>query len=163
MFLKKLQFLRNITYIIINFFYYNFAYLKFKELIMSKNSIYLLPLCSFLFVLNGCSHAYNDDFGLVENYEADKQLEKEELSSKEELKKYDDELNSVTEFKPEKGTFLDKDWVQPEPTFTYHYDGDPKFYKEEELPENKGRLGNVIIKVPSSMTKEEVLSELGGV
>ena len=119
-------------------------------------------------MFNGCSsilgeHAYNNDFGLIEDSEADKQLEKEELSKREELQKYDDELNSITDFKPEKGTFLAKDWVQPKPKITYKYDDDPKFYREDELPENKARLGNVIVKVPSSMTKEKVLAELGGV
>ena len=130
---------------------------------MLRKSIYLLPLCSLLLVLDGCSHAYNDDFGLVENYEADKQLEKEELSSKEELQKYEDEVHNMTKFKPEKGTFLAKDWVQPEPVITYLYPYDPKFYSEDELPANKARLGNVVVKVPSSMTKEEALSELGGI
>ena len=128
----------------------------------------ILPLCSLILVLNGCSsilgvHAYNDDFGLVENIEADKQLEKEELTSNEEFQKYNNEVNSMKEFTPEKGTFLDKDWVQPKPKITYKYDGDPNFYREDELPENKGRLGNVTIKVPSSMTKEEALAKFGGV
>ncbi len=135
---------------------------------MSKKSIYFLSVCSLLLVLNGCSsilgiHAYNDNFGLVENFEADKQLEKEELISSEELQKYDVEINKETEFKPEEGTFLAEDWVQPEPIFTYRYPNDPKFYREDELPENKGRLGNVVVKVPSSMSKEEFLSQLGGI
>ena len=135
---------------------------------MLKKSIYLVPLCSLLVVLNGCSsilgeHAYNNDFGIVKNSDVETQLKKEELASSEELQKYNEEANSTVDFKPEKGTFLDEDWVQPEPTFTYHYDGDPKFYKEDELPEDKGRLGNVIIKVPSSMTKEEAFSQLSGV
>ena len=135
---------------------------------MSKKSIYLLPICSLLLTLNGCSsifgeHAYNNDFGLVENTKADKQLEKEELIATQEIQKYNDEVNNMTEFKPEEGTFLEEDWVEPAPIITYHYDGDPKFYREDELPKDKGRLGNITIKVPSSMTKEEVLSELGGV
>ena len=109
---------------------------------MLRKSIYLLPLCSLLLVLNGCVHAYNDNFGLVENFEADKQLEKEELASSEELKKFNDELNNTTEFTPEKGTFLDEDWVQPAPLITYLYPYDSKFYREDELPENKGRVGN---------------------
>jgi len=108
---------------------------------MFKKSIYLLPLCSLLLVLNGCVHTYNDNFGLVENSEVDKQLEKEELISKKELEKFNDELNAQTEFKPEEGTFLDEDWVQPEPIMTYLYPYDPKFYREDELPENKGRVG----------------------
>ena len=135
---------------------------------MSKKSIYLLPLCSLLLVLNGCSsisgvHAYNDDFGLVANSEADMQLEKEEFITNEESQKYNDELNNKREYMPEKGTFFAEDWEQPAPVITYHYDGDPKFYRENELPENKARLGNVIVKVPSSMTKEEAFAELGGV
>ncbi len=125
---------------------------------MSKKSIYLLPLCSLLLVLNGCSslfgtHAYNDDFGLLENRDADKQLEKEEMTSKEELQKFEDEAKHVTEFKPEKGTFLAENYRQVEPIITYLYPFDPKFYSEDELPENKGRVGNV---VPSSIVEDEL-------
>ena len=109
---------------------------------MSKKSIYLLPLCSLLLVLNGCTHAYNNDFGLVENLEADQQLEKEERITKEELQKFNNEANKTTEFTPEKGTFLAKDWVQPAPVITYLYPYDSKFYSEDELPENRGRIGN---------------------
>jgi hypothetical protein len=129
---------------------------------MFKKSIYLLPLCSLILVLNSCSstHTYNDKFGLLENPEADKQLEKEEFTTNKELQKFNDELNNQTEFEPEKGTFLARNWVQPEPVITYLYPYDPKFYSEDELPENKGRLGNVVVKVPSSMSKEEFLSEL---
>ena len=127
---------------------------------MLKKSLYLLPLCSLLLVLNGCSHAYKDNFGLVENLEVDKQLEKEELISHEELQKFNDEVNNMIEFKPEKGTFLAKDWVQPEPIITHLYPYDPKFYSEDELPENKGRLGNVVVKVPNSMAKEEFSDQL---
>ena len=134
--------LRKVTHITLNFFYYNFIDFKFKELIMSKKSFYLLPLCSLVLVLNGCSHAYNNNFGLVENPKADKQLEKEELISKKELQKFNDESNTMTEFKAEKGTFLAEDWVQPEPLITYLYPYDTKFYREDELPENKGRVGN---------------------
>ena len=135
---------------------------------MSKKYIYLMTISSLLLTLNGCSsifgeHAYNDDFGIVENSEADKQLEKEELITTKEVEKYNDEVNNMTEFKPEEGTFFAEDWVQPEPIITYHYDGDPKFYREDELPKNKGRLGNVTIKVPSSMTKEEALAKFGGI
>jgi hypothetical protein len=132
---------------------------------MLKKSIYILPLCSLLLVLNGCSsnlgtHAYNEKFGLVENLEADKQLEQEEFTSNEEHQAFEDNVNTLREFKPEKGTFLAEDWVQPEPVIEYLYPYDPKFYREDELPENKGRLGNVIVKVPDSMTKEEFLSQL---
>ena len=155
--------LRNITYVIVKLFYYNCIYLKFKELIMSRKSIYLLPICSLLLGLNGCSHAYNDNFGLLENSAVDKQLEKEEIANNEELQQYDDELKNEKAFQPEEGTFVAEDWVQPEPIFTYQYPYDPKFYREDELPENKGRLGNVVVKVPSSMSKEEFLSQLGGI
>lgn len=132
---------------------------------MLKKTISLLPLASLLLVLSGCSsifgtHAYNDNFGLVNNAEVDKQIEKEELSSNQEYQKFEDELTTLTEFEPEEGTFLAEDWVQPEDKITYLYPYDPKFYSEDELPENKARLGNVVVKVPSSMSKEEFLSEL---
>ena len=132
---------------------------------MLKKSIYLLPLFSLILVINGCSstcgtHAYNNNFGLLANAEADRQLEREELTSKEELQKFNDEVNNMREFTPEEGTFLDGDWIKPNPIFSYLYPGDPKFYREDELPKNKGRLGNVIVKVPNSMTKEQFLLQL---
>ena len=135
---------------------------------MLKKSIYLLALSSLFLALNGCSstsevHAYNNDFGILENSEANNQLAKEEFTTDEELQKYNDEVNSVKEFTPEKGTFLAKDWKPHKPVITYHYRGDPNFYRADELPEDKGRLGNVIIKVPSSMSKEEAFSELEGI
>ena len=135
---------------------------------MLRKSIYFLPLCTLLLMMNGCSsisgvHAYNNDFGIVESPEVDKQLEREELVMNEEFQKYANQMNNEVEFRPEEGTFLAEDWVQPQPKITYKYDGDPNFYSEDELPANKARLGNVIVKVPSSMSKEEVLSKLGGV
>ena len=135
---------------------------------MLKKTVYLVSLSSLLLLVNGCSsiwgvHTYNEEFGLLENEEANQQLEQEELANQEEIQKYYNELNNGVEFQPEEGTFLAEDWVQPQPKITYKYDGDPNFYSEDELPANKARLGNVIVKVPSSMSKEEVLSELGGV
>ena len=87
---------------------------------------------------------------------------KEVIISREETQEYNSKISDTEEFIPEEGTFLEEDWVEPEPVITYKYADDPKFYREDELPENKGRLGNVIIKVPSSMTKEEALAEFGG-
>ena len=132
---------------------------------MSKKSIYLLPLCSLILLINGCSstfgtHDYNNNFGLAENFEADQQLRNEEIATNIELEKFNHEMNNLTKFQPEKGTFLAEDWVQSEPVITYKYLDDSKFYTEDELPENKARLGDVVIKVPSFMNKEEVLSQL---
>lgn len=59
----------------------------------------------------------------------------------------------TTELQPDPDAFLAKDWVQPEPKITYKYMDDPKFYTEDELPENKYRKGNVIIKLPAGADK----------
>ncbi|CAA6809337.1 MAG: Unknown protein [uncultured Sulfurovum sp.] len=132
---------------------------------MFKKSIYLLPLCSLILLINGCSstfgtHDYNNNFGLAENFEADQQLKNEEIATNMELEKFNHEMNNFTKFQPEKGTFLAEDWVQPEPVITYLYPYDEKFYTEDELPKNKARLGDVVVKVPSSMNKEEFLQQL---
>ena len=129
---------------------------------MLKKTIYLLPLLSLLVTVSACSsgHAYNQKFGLVEDVKVEEQLEKEELISHQETEKFNQEVHNLEVFIPEKGTFLAEDWVQPETVITYLYPYDPKFYSEDELPENKARLGNVVVKVPSSMSKEEVLFEL---
>jgi len=129
---------------------------------MLKKTIYLLPLLSLLVTVSACSsgHAYNQKFGLVEDVKVEEQLEKEELISHQETEKFNQEVHNLEVFIPEKGTFLAEDWVQPETVITYLYPYDPKFYSEDELPANKARLGNVVVKVPSSMSKEEVLFEL---
>ncbi|CAA6803404.1 MAG: Unknown protein, partial [uncultured Sulfurovum sp.] len=84
----------------------------------------------------------------------------EEFITRIELQKFNHERNNMTQFQPEKGTFLAEDWVQSEPVITYKYLDDSKFYTEDELPANKARLGNVVVKVPDSMSKEEFLSHL---
>jgi len=134
--------------------------MNFKESIMLKKTIYLLPLSSLILSLSACSHAYNNNFGLVEDITIDKQLEQEKLASQKELEQFNKAALEVEEFKPEEGTFLAEDYVQPEDLITYKYDYDAKFYSEDELPENKGRLGNVVIKVPDSMSKEEAILQV---
>jgi len=129
---------------------------------MLKKTIYLLPFVSLLVTVSACSsgHAYKQEFGLVEDVKVEEQLEKEELMSKQETEKFNQEVHNPEVFIPEKGTFLAEDWVQPETVITYLYPYDPKFYSEDELPENKARLGNVVVKVPASMNKEEFLYQL---
>jgi len=129
---------------------------------MLKKPIYLLPLLSLLVTVSACSsgHAYNQEFGLVHDAKVEEQLEKEELISNQELEDFNTEALKIEEFILEKGTFLAEDWVQPETVITYLYPYDSKFYSEDELPENKGRLGDVVVEVPSSMNKEEVLLKL---
>lgn len=133
----------------------------------------ILSLCSLLFLLNGCSknadltmvssseiHHYRNDFGLVEEAEVQEQLEQEENLMQDETQYTSYSSFSEEPFVPEEGTFLAEDWVEPETTYSYKYLDDPKFYSEEELPENKMRKGKTIIKIPSSMSKEEAFSNL---
>ena len=129
---------------------------------MLKKPIYLLPLLSLLVTVSACSsgHAYNQEFGLVHDAKVEEQLEKEELIGNQETEKFNQEVYNPEVFIPEKGTFLAEDWVQSETVITYLYPYDPKFYTEDELPANKGRLGDVVVEVPSSMNKEEVLLKL---
>jgi len=127
---------------------------------MLQKNISFLPISTLLLTLTICSHASIEPLGVVQDINVDKQLEQEVLENKEELRKFKEDSEHIEEFKPEEGTFLEEEYVEPEPEITYKYDDDSKFYHEDELPKNKGRLGNVVIKVPDYMSKEEAFSQL---
>ncbi len=127
---------------------------------MLQKNISLLPMATLLLTLTISSHAFLEPLGVVEDINVDQQLEQEVLQNEEELRAFEEESEHIEEFKPEEGTFLEEEYVEPEPEITYKYDDDSKFYNEDELPKNKGRLGNVVIKVPDSMSKEEAISQV---
>ena len=128
---------------------------------MLNKNIYILPLGVLLLTLSTASFA-NENFGVVKDIEADRQIEQEVEENEAELRAFEEASSHLEAFKPEKGTFLEEDYVQPEELIEYKYDGDDKFYRDDELPENKGHLGNIIVKVPASMTKEEAIASFDG-
>jgi len=114
---------------------------------LSINHIILL----LFIILNGCSqhqtiatseaHLYNADFGIISNPELDSILEQELLTQNQPTEidysglSDDPSLTTVMVHDPEAVTL--ENYVEPEPIITYKYMGSPKFYTEDELPENK--------------------------
>ena len=126
--------------------------LKKYQTLLGITSLLLLSACSS----KSTSHVYNDNFGVASNFEAETQLRVE----KEFLTNVEQESMELEDDPREDGAFFAEDWVKPKDKITYKYLGDSRMYTEDELPENKGRLGNVVIKVPSNMEKEEFLTQL---
>ena len=132
-----------------------------------KTIIAKYTLLSFFFItiFSGCStkettiavsdtHLYNNNYGLVPDPEAD-MIIAQEIASEDEPTEID--YSSIdprytTKLEKDPDAFLASEWVEPEPKVYYKYMDDPKFYAEDELPENKLRTGNVIVKLPSNMT-----------
>jgi hypothetical protein len=131
----------------------------------------LFPLLSSFILFCGCStkedtiaisetHLYNNDYGVMSNNKADKIIA-DEIAS--ENKPVEIDYSSIdprysTEVQADPEAFLAEDWVQPEPKISYKYMDDPKFYAEDELPENKFKTGNTIIKIPKGSDKSILYS-----
>ena len=130
----------------------------------------LLLLFSFLFLINGCStkdtvavsqaHLYNNNYGVVSDSRADEIIASEIQSQNEptEIDYSSLDPRYSTELKRDPDAFLAEEWVQPEPKISYKYMDDPHFYSEDELPENKLRTGNVIVKIPNGTDKSVLYS-----
>jgi len=130
----------------------------------------LLLLFSFLFLINGCStknsvavsqaHLYNNNYGVVSDSRVDEIIASEIESQNEPTQIDYSSLDPKysTELKRDPDAFLAEDWVQPEPKISYKYMDDPHFYSEDELPENKFRTGNVIVKIPEGTDKSVLYS-----
>jgi len=142
-----------------------------------SNSFYrpktLFTLISLILLLNGCSsssaitnisevHPYDSSFGVLENREVDAIIEEEvrnqNQSAEVDYSSVDGQYTTQIERSPDE--FLEEEWVQPEPIITYKYQDDTKFYREDELPENKFKLGKVIVKIPAGMDKSKFLAQL---
>ncbi len=138
---------------------------------------HLLPLLSSFMLFTGCTshhqehlneaivndtylHPYNTQYGLVEDPHVDTILVQEEIASVQPAETITIPLENptyTTELKDDPEAFVAEEWVEPEPVITYKYDDDPRFYREDELPENKFKLGNVIVKVPEGADKNTLL------
>jgi hypothetical protein len=120
----------------------------------------ILPITVISIILTACSqkeniavsdiHAYNENYGVLDDKKVDEIIAKEiEIANSPIETDYSScDPKYETEPKEDPDAFLAKDWVQPKPKVYYKYMDDPKFYSEDELPENKLRTGNTIIKVP---------------
>ncbi len=122
------------------------------------------PLFSSLILFGGCSshetlssdtHLYNDQYGMIHNPAVDVIIEKEIQSVYQptEIEYQIDDPTYTTELRRDPDAFLAEEWVKPEPVISYKYSDDPRFYSEEELPDNKLKLGNVIVKIPEGADK----------
>jgi hypothetical protein len=105
------------------------------------------------------THTYNKEYGLIQDPKTDAIIHQEIISQNQptEIIVQLDDPNYTTELERDPEAFLAEEWVEPEPQITYKYDDDPRFYKENELPENKLRLGNVIVKVPEGADQSTIL------
>jgi len=111
----------------------------------TREKILLLPIVSLLALLNGCSshevisvsetHLYNGEYGLIQNYAVDREIEKELLATNQptevEMPQYS-EPGWTTELVMEPDAFLEEDYVPSEPTISYKYKFDKKFYDKPE-------------------------------
>ena len=142
-----------------------------------SNSFYrpntLFTLISLILLLNGCTsssaitnisevHPYDSSFGVLENREVDAIIEEEVRNQNQSAEVDYSSINGqyTTQIERSPDEFLEEEWVQPEPIITYKYQDDTKFYKEDELPENKFKLGKVIVKIPAGMDKSKFLAQL---
>jgi len=107
---------------------------------MKKITTSTLSLSLFL-LLNGCSsthdivnvsniHSYNSNFGLVQNYEVDTQIQEEIYSQNHpvEVETYTSNPNWTTELVLDPDAVTAENYVQAPTIITYKYKFDSKFY-----------------------------------
>jgi uncharacterized protein YcfL len=105
---------------------------------MKKITLYRLSLL-LLFV--GCSsthevvnvsntHAYNSNYGLIQNYEVDARIQQEIWSQNRptEVETYNSNPNWTTELVLDPDAVTAENYVQAPTVITYKYKFDPKFY-----------------------------------
>lgn len=98
-----------------------------------------------VFIFNACSshdvvsisetHHYNNNFGLVENLDADALIQQEYLAMNQPTQIdiphiTDPEVSTDLNIDP--NSFLAEEYVQTEPIITYKHKFDPKFYSKAE-------------------------------
>jgi len=139
------------------------------KIITTKYRLFLL-LSSFILLINGCStknsvavseaHLYNNDYGVVPDNKVDEIIASEIESENEPVQIDYSSIDPryTTKLEKDPDAFVAEDWVPPEPKITYKYMDDPHFYSENELPENKFRTGNVIVKTPENTDKSVLYS-----
>jgi hypothetical protein len=149
---------------------------------MKKNkSIYNLTLSSLFAVsilnISGCctkgeviemsqTHFYNDNYGVVQDQEAEQMLAHEEEIEKHPVEVDDTVSNpnyiSITQVEKEKlapDEFVGDDWTPPKSKIFYKYMDDPNFYSEDELPENKLKVGNKTMTIKKKKSDSHLYSK----
>jgi hypothetical protein len=116
-----------------------------------------LPSIIFsIILLSGCTahqatnistiHQYNNNFGVVANPALDAQIEYEFLTQNRpaeiDYSSLDPTLSTELIIDPDAVTL--ENYVEPEPIITYKYMHSSRFYREDELPENKLITGNTL-------------------
>jgi len=145
---------------------------------MIKNKyLYNITTSSLLLIsilTSGCSnkneildmseaHTYNEDYGVIPSIEADRMIA-QELEIEKHPVKVDYSAcspNCITQIEKEPlkpDEFIGDNWTPPKPKIFYKYMDDPNFYSEDELPENKFRTSNSIIKVKKKETSSLLYS-----
>ncbi|MCK4441209.1 MAG: hypothetical protein KAU90_04335, partial [Sulfurovaceae bacterium] len=130
-----------------------------------------LPLLSSFILFSGCSskdniavsktHLYNNNYGVLPDNRADRIIASETLSEDKPAEIDSSSIEteySTDDIKSDSDTFLAEDWVPPKPKISYKYMDDPKFYSEDELPKNKFRTANTIIRTPKDTDKSVLYS-----
>ena len=137
------------------------------KIITTKYTI--LPLLSSFILFAGCStkdniavsetHLYNSNYGILPDSRADSIIASEIASENEpvEIDSSSIDPRYSTELEDNHDAFVAEDWVPPKPKITYKYMDDPKFYDEDELPENKLRTGNIASSEPEESTNQSTL------
>ncbi len=131
-------------------------------------STLFFSLFTSIILFNGCSshetftsdtHLYNNQYGLVPDPTTDAIIAKEIQSEYQDVEIIYQEINPAytTKLQHDPDAFLAEEWVKPEPVISYKYSDDPRFYSEEELPDNKLKLGNVIVKIPEGADRSMLL------
>lgn len=112
--------------------------------LLSKTILPILSI-STLFIFTACSkpevvavsdaHLYNQNFGLVNNYEADEAIQEEYISmnlpTQVDMPLINDPEIS-TELVKDPDAFYAHEYVPTPPVITYKYEFDPKFYDTPE-------------------------------
>ena len=106
-----------------------------------KNYIYITLSLSLLSLLNGCAskdkivnvsseHLYSSNYGLVDDYEVDRQIQQEILAQNNptEIEEPISNPNWTTKLLADPDAVTEENYVQPKPVISYKYKFDPEFH-----------------------------------
>lgn len=119
---------------------------------LTTKTLIFPSLMTTILLFQGCSshklihesqaHLYNNNFGEFKPYHENIQEEQKTLTQKETIyasnrSSLSDDSTLTTELIKDPDAFTLEEYVPTEPVITYKYMQSPKFYTEDELPENK--------------------------
>ncbi len=101
---------------------------KTQPILLISISLLMINACSSKQIVGvSAPHAYNNDYGMVQDAQAEAMLRAERIAMQNQVIENDNE-----KFYLAPGTFLAEDYVQPPEIITYKYQFDPKFYSKAE-------------------------------